>query len=107
MLILRRGLEQSINIGGDVTVKIIEVKGKLVSLGIEAPKSISVHREEIYAAIQKGSAGAPEYKLSDLIEVAKALRDYVDAIPKTVEFGVAMPGIDRDFVDGVLDTFGK
>jgi phage terminase Nu1 subunit (DNA packaging protein) len=40
----------------------------------------------------------------EAVEVARALRDYIDAIPKNVEFAVAMPGIDRDWVDSVIDV---
>ena len=39
----------------------------------------------------------------DAVEVARALREYIDAIPKSVDFG-AMPGVDRDWVDSVIDN---
>lgn len=41
--------------------------------------------------------------MCELLEVAKALRDYIDAIPKEIEFKVAMPGMDRDWVDNVIE----
>jgi hypothetical protein len=44
-----------------------------------------------------------EKKHRDAIAVAKALRDYIDSIPKSIEFGVTMPGVDRDWIDQVID----
>ena len=54
MLVLTRNINQSIVINNDVRVTILDVKGKQVKLGIEAPRSIDVHREEIYLKIQAG-----------------------------------------------------
>ena len=53
MLVLSRKPNESIMIGDAVEVKIVEVKGDYVKLGITAPKSIPVHRKEIYEAIQR------------------------------------------------------
>lgn len=53
MLVLRRALDQSIIIGDNIKIKILAVRGDMVSLGIEAPKEISVHREEIYKLIKQ------------------------------------------------------
>jgi carbon storage regulator len=53
MLVLTRKRNESIIIGDDVKVTIVEVKGDQVKLGITAPKQVSVHREEIYLEIQK------------------------------------------------------
>ena len=53
MLILTRKLGESITIGDDVRITIIEVKGKQVKLGVEAPQQTTVHREEIYQRIQE------------------------------------------------------
>ncbi len=51
MLILTRKLGESLIIGNDISVMILGVKGNQVRIGIEAPKSISVHRKEIYIKI--------------------------------------------------------
>jgi len=53
MLILTRRPLESVMIGHDVTVTILGVKGNHVRIGIKAPKSVPVHREEIYDAIQR------------------------------------------------------
>lgn len=52
MLILTRRPDESIMIGDDVIVKILGVSGNQVRIGVEAPKSTAVHREEIYERIQ-------------------------------------------------------
>ena len=60
MLVLSRQRNESIMIGDDVKVMIVDVRGDKVRLGITAPKSIPVHREEIYYAIQREKAEAKE-----------------------------------------------
>ena len=53
MLVLSRQKDESIMIGDDVEITIVDVRGDKVRLGINAPRSIAVHRKEIYIAIQK------------------------------------------------------
>jgi len=57
MLILTRRISESVIIGDDVKITVLGVKGSQVRLGIDAPKSVSVHREEIYERIQKEKSG--------------------------------------------------
>ena len=58
MLILSRRLGESIKIGDEVTVTILQVKGGQVRIGIDAPREIAVHREEIYQRIANASPQA-------------------------------------------------
>ncbi len=53
MLVLSRKKDESIIIGDDIEITIIDVRGDKVRLGINAPRNISVHRKEVYDAIQK------------------------------------------------------
>ena len=53
MLVLTRQRDESIMIGDDIEILIVDVRGDRIRLGIKAPKEIPVHRKEIYHAIQK------------------------------------------------------
>ena len=53
MLILTRRISESVIIGDDITISVLGVRGGQVRLGIDAPKDVSVHREEIYQRIQQ------------------------------------------------------
>ena len=52
MLVLTRKLGESIAIDDHIKIRVVQIKGKQVRLGIEAPKDTKIHREEVYAAIQ-------------------------------------------------------
>lgn len=54
MLILTRHIGTTINIGDDITVTVLGVKGGQVRLGVNAPRDVEVHREEIYERIKRG-----------------------------------------------------
>ena len=58
MLIVTRKLQQSVMIGNDVTVTVLGVKGKQVRIGIDAPKDVTVHREEIMERIRSEQRSA-------------------------------------------------
>ncbi len=53
MLILTRKVGEAVAIGDDIQISVVEIKGTQVKLGIQAPKNIEVHREEIYEKIQE------------------------------------------------------
>jgi carbon storage regulator len=54
VLVLTRHVHQSIVIGHDVVITVLEVRGDQVRLGITAPKDVQVHREEVFAALTAG-----------------------------------------------------
>ena len=57
MLILTRRVGETLMIGDDVTITVLGVKGNQVRIGVNAPKEVAVHREEIYQRIQKEKTG--------------------------------------------------
>ena len=57
MLILTRRIGETLMVGDDVTITVLGVKGNQVRIGVNAPKEVSVHREEIYERIQSEKAG--------------------------------------------------
>jgi len=52
MLVLSRQLDESIMIGDDIKITIVDIRGDKIRIGIEAPSNVAVHREEVYKAIQ-------------------------------------------------------
>lgn len=64
MLVLSRKQDEKIMIGDSIVLMVVSIQGDKVRLGIEAPKDVSIHREEVYRAIHKGvdadSASAEE-----------------------------------------------
>ena len=60
MLVLSRHRDESIMIGDDVVVTIVDIRGDKVRLGIDAPTSIPVHRQEVYEAIQRENKQASQ-----------------------------------------------
>ena len=62
MLVLTRRANQSIMIGSDVVVTVLEVRGDQVRIGIDAPRSVSVHREEVFRELEAANraAASPE-----------------------------------------------
>lgn len=66
MLVLTRKVHQSIVIGDDVEVVILEVRGEQVRLGIRAPRDVAVHRKEIYQQIQEENRSSANVDPSDI-----------------------------------------
>ncbi|MCO2038079.1 carbon storage regulator CsrA [Pseudomonas aeruginosa] len=61
MLILTRWVGETLMVGDDVTVTVLGVKGNQVRIGVNAPKEVAVHREEIYQRIQKEKDQEPNH----------------------------------------------
>ena len=73
MLVLTRRAGESIVIGDDVRVVVLDVHGDTVRLGIDAPRSVQVHRAEVYAEVQAANAAAVSQG-ADVDSIAARLR---------------------------------
>ena len=71
MLVLSRQRDETIMIGDDVEVTVVDIRGDKVRLGITAPREISVHRKEVYEAIRRENRAAAQVKPEDLSGIAK------------------------------------
>lgn len=70
MLVLSRKTGEAIQIGDDIEITVVSIKGDQIKLGINAPKNIEIHRKEIYLEIQKENEDASK-GISDLFAVLK------------------------------------
>ena len=71
MLVLSRQRDETIMIGDDIEVTVVDIRGDKVRLGINAPKEISVHRKEVYDAIRRENRAAAQVKPEDLSGLGK------------------------------------
>lgn len=69
MLVLSRHRDESIMIGDDVVVTIVDIRGDKVRLGINAPQDIPVHRQEVYEAIKRENEKAARVQPADTREI--------------------------------------
>jgi carbon storage regulator len=66
MLVLSRQRDETIMIGDDIEVTVVDIRGDKVRLGINAPREVSVHRKEVYEAIRRENRQAAQVKPEDL-----------------------------------------
>jgi carbon storage regulator len=75
MLVLSRQRDESIIIGDNVQITIVDIRGDKVRLGIEAPAEISVHRKEVFDAIQRENRKAADVSAEDLASATSTKRE--------------------------------
>jgi len=73
MLVLTRKSEESVIVGSTIEVRVLSIKGDQVSLGFQAPREISIHRKEVYTAIQQENKAAVSRGMDDMKRVFNAL----------------------------------
>lgn len=73
MLVLTRKAGEKIQIGNDISILIMDVKGKQVRIGIEAPSAVKVHREEIFVKIQEENQQAAVVECAELDSLRRLL----------------------------------
>lgn len=74
MLVITRKLGERITIGDNIVVTLLEVKGSQARLGIEAPRNISIHRQEVYERIRKENLYSSLVSTSDLVRATSLLQ---------------------------------
>ena len=70
MLVLSRQRDQTIMIGDDIEITVVDIRGDKVRLGINAPTQIPVHRKEVYEAIKRENRAAANVKPEDIAKVS-------------------------------------
>lgn len=74
MLVLSRQRDETIMIGDDIEITVVDIRGDKVRLGITAPNSVPVHRKEVYEAIKRENREASQVKVEDLTKANDRLR---------------------------------
>lgn len=74
MLVLSRQRDETIMIGDDIEITIVDIRGDKVRLGINAPSSVPVHRKEVYEAIKRENREASQVRVEDLDQADQKLK---------------------------------
>ncbi len=74
MLVLSRQRDESIMIGDDIVITVVDIRGDKVRLGITAPTEIPVHRQEVYEAIQRENLRASQIDPKDTRNIGKSAK---------------------------------
>ena len=82
MLVLSRQRDQTIMIGDDIEITVVDIRGDKVRLGINAPSEVPVHRKEVYEAIKRENRAAANVKPEDIAKVTGIHKDEAGATKK-------------------------
>lgn len=74
MLVLSRQRDETIMIGDEVEITVVDIRGDKVRLGINAPRDVQVHRKEVYEAIRQENAAAASVGVADLAEASRTIQ---------------------------------
>ena len=100
MLVLSRYRDESIYIGDDIVVTVVDVRGDRVRLGIQAPPNVSVHRQEIYDAIMREKKDPQPPKTSEAPLERKLMSRRSQALPVDIDTPAVGFGGIPDVVSG-------
>src|SRR5438046_7930117 len=97
MLVLARQREESIMIGDDIEVRIVDLRADKVRLGISAPKSVSVHRKEVYEAIRRENRAAANLSPAEVSPLVGPPRPDMKIVPQEKENSMtSMSSVESD-----------
>jgi carbon storage regulator len=82
MLVLSRQRDQTIMIGDDIEITVVDIRGDKVRLGINAPSEVPVHRKEVYEAIKRENRAAANVRPEDIAKVSVIHKDEAGAAKK-------------------------
>jgi carbon storage regulator len=82
MLVLSRQRDETIMIGDDIEITVVDIRGDKVRLGINAPKSVQVHRKEVYLAIKRENERSANVKPDDIAGISKDQPASETSVPK-------------------------
>ena len=71
MLILTRKAGETIRIGAEIKIQVLEIKGNQIRIGVDAPRNIAVHRQEVFEQIQQANLEAAKSAPQNLSELTK------------------------------------
>ncbi len=74
MLVLTRKSDESINLGDDITITVVEIKGNSVRLGIKAPDTLKIYRKELYDKIKKENMLSSNLLMEQFTKIRSVLR---------------------------------
>ncbi|QDU32695.1 hypothetical protein KS4_07290 [Poriferisphaera corsica] len=80
MLVLSRQRDETIMIGDEIEITVVDIRGDKVRLGINAPRQVQVHRKEVYEAIKRENAEAARVQVEDLNVADKNLRGRINKL---------------------------
>jgi carbon storage regulator len=98
VLILTRRVGENVIVGDDIVISVLEVRGDAVRIGVQAPRSVSVHREEVWLELQKANqtaASPSEQSVAELGAVVEDLHQARKAQPGEARPGQVRPGASR------------
>ena len=75
MLVLTRRVGESLVIGDDVVIRVLDVKGDVVRIGVDAPRHVQVHRQEVYEAVMAANRAAAAANEETLVALQDAVRN--------------------------------
>ncbi len=74
MLVLTRKSDESIRLGEDIKITVLEIRGNQVKLGIDAPSGVMIYREELYERIRSENISASRVSLEDFLKIKEGLK---------------------------------
>jgi carbon storage regulator len=74
MLVLTRKSDESINLGDDITITVVEIKGNSVRLGIKAPEKLKIYRKELYERIKSENLRSSNLLMEQFTKIRSVLR---------------------------------